>query len=81
MAGTFSSVYLAYDRRHGKYHNEFWTNKADSTKRSNFNFRGHKVKLALKRILATSSPARIENEIEILESLRSAPPTVTEEYG
>jgi len=68
--GTFSSVYLAYDRRHGKYYNEWWTNKVDSTKRSNFQSHRHEVKLALKRILATSSPQRIENELDILEGLR-----------
>jgi hypothetical protein len=70
ISGTFSSVYLAYDRRHGKYYNEWWTNKVDSTKRSNFQSHRHEVKLALKRILATSSPQRIENELDILEGLR-----------
>jgi hypothetical protein len=30
------------------------------------------VKVALKKILVTSSPARIENELAILESLRWA---------
>jgi hypothetical protein len=68
--GTFSSVYLAYDRRHGKWNNEWWTNKLDSSKRSSYLSHRHEVKLALKRILATSSPQRIENELDILESLR-----------
>lgn len=68
--GTFSSVYLAYDRRHGKYSNDWWTGEPDRGSRESFDSHKHSVKLALKRVLATSSPQRIENELDILESLR-----------
>ena len=77
--GTFSSVYLAYDRRHGKYNNDWWTGEPDRGSRESFDSHKHSVKLALKRVLATSSPQRIENELDILESLRCVlPPRLAE---
>lgn len=70
LKGTFSSVYLAEDRQHDRFDNEFWTDDpateclhAEQGTRSD-------VRVALKKILATSSPQRIENELLILESLR-----------
>lgn len=70
VSGTFSSVYLALDRRHGKFNNDWWTGEPDRSSREYFDAPDHAVKLALKRVLATSSPQRIENELDILESLR-----------
>lgn len=71
-------MYLAYDRSHGKYYNRWWTYQDDKKSRNNFESHNHTVKVALKRVLATSSPQRIENELDILESLRSACTVLTE---
>ncbi|WVF68054.1 hypothetical protein IAT40_002817 [Kwoniella sp. CBS 6097] len=65
--GTFSSVYLANDCLHQEYSNEYWTGKSDFMKPGE---QPREVKVALKKILVTSSPARIENELSILEALR-----------
>ncbi|KAK8850506.1 hypothetical protein IAR55_004424 [Kwoniella newhampshirensis] len=64
--GTFSSVYLAHDCLNQSFSNEYWSGQPDD---------GHQestkeVRVALKKILVTSSPARIENELAILENLR-----------
>ena len=67
MSGTFSSVYLAQDCHHGYWNNKYWTGKEDT---DDPNAIRSDVKVALKRILVTSSPVRIENELHILESLR-----------
>ncbi|EIW69907.1 hypothetical protein TREMEDRAFT_30137 [Tremella mesenterica DSM 1558] len=56
--GTFSSVYLARDEGWELHSNSYWTHGKGP------------CKVALKKVLVTSSPQRIENEIAILESLR-----------
>lgn len=67
--GTFSSVYLARDTYHNLQDNTYWTGKPNVDKSSEL-YTHRKVKVALKKILVTSSPARVENEISILENLR-----------
>lgn len=66
-SGTFSSVYLAYDCHHNQWYNEYWTGEKDTEDPRSVR---SDVKVALKKILVTSSPMRIENELHILESLR-----------
>lgn len=67
--GTFSSVYLAHDRLHNLHDNEYWTGEENMTDVNElYAETGHRV--ALKKILVTSSPARVENELSILENLR-----------
>ncbi|WVR08562.1 hypothetical protein IAU60_005617 [Kwoniella sp. DSM 27419] len=73
--GTFSSVYLAHDVLHRMYSNEYWTGRLDDPEPyiPRWATEGPQpsgVKVALKKILVTSSPARIENELAILEALR-----------
>jgi cell division control protein 7 len=65
LSGTFSSVYLGYDLQHDYHDNSYWIEPTpdDGEDRP-------RVKVALKKILATSSPARIANELAILEALR-----------
>lgn len=63
--GTFSSVYLAHDTLHHLYDNRSWREEDELSLSAN-----GKVKVALKKILVTSSPSRIENELSILENLR-----------
>ncbi|OCF43627.1 CDC7 protein kinase [Kwoniella heveanensis CBS 569] len=65
--GTFSSVYLANDCLHQEYSNEYWTGRSDYLEPGE---QPREVKVALKKILVTSSPARIVNELAILEALR-----------
>ncbi|ORX41053.1 kinase-like domain-containing protein [Kockovaella imperatae] len=70
--GTFSSVFLARDLFHTKYDNEYWTgNKAQQVYTEYFG-EDPTIRVALKKILVTSSPVRIENELSILESLRGS---------
>ncbi|BEJ11324.1 hypothetical protein CspHIS471_0107460 [Cutaneotrichosporon sp. HIS471] len=67
--GTFSSVYLAHDSLHNMHDNKYWTgNENTEDVRELYEEAGHQV--ALKKILVTSSPARVENELSILENLR-----------
>ncbi|WWC92267.1 uncharacterized protein L201_007221 [Kwoniella dendrophila CBS 6074] len=66
--GTFSSVYLAHDCLHRTYTNEYWSGIPDDE--DDDSEEPKEVKVALKKILVTSSPARIENELAILEALR-----------
>ncbi|BEI80242.1 hypothetical protein CcaverHIS002_0107710 [Cutaneotrichosporon cavernicola] len=67
--GTFSSVYLAHDSLHNMHDNQYWTgNENTEDVRELYEEAGHQV--ALKKILVTSSPARVENELSILENLR-----------
>lgn len=67
--GTFSSVYLAHDRLHNLHDNTYWTGEHNATDIDElYEETGHQV--ALKKILVTSSPARVENELSILENLR-----------
>lgn len=61
-------MYKAIDLEHDKFDNTEWTNVDGATGR------GGKVFVALKRIYVTSSPIRIQNELEILNDLRSVPP-------
>lgn len=58
--GTFSSVYKAIDLQHSAYDNSQWQPMV----------RKGKVHVAVKRIYVTSSPFRIQNELEILHDLR-----------
>lgn len=67
--GTFSSVYLAHDSLHNMHDNAYWTGKESTADLSElYEETGHQV--ALKKILVTSSPSRVENELSILENLR-----------
>ncbi len=70
-AGTFSSVYLARDRQNNLHWNEYWSGEPAAEENLVYEDSKDKV-VALKKILATSSPQRIENELHILESLRWA---------
>ncbi|WFD30750.1 non-specific serine/threonine protein kinase [Malassezia sp. CBS 17886] len=72
--GTFSSVYKAVDLHHDVFHNDMWT-KSTSAHIAPRPQRDSRVYVALKRIYATSSTARILNELEIMESLRGTPYT------
>ncbi|KAM0788031.1 hypothetical protein ACM66B_006230 [Microbotryomycetes sp. NB124-2] len=65
--GTFSSVYKAVDTCHDQYDNTAWVSPQTVTNAS-----GSKVYVAVKRIYVTSSPVRIQNELELLRMLRSA---------
>ncbi|KIS00442.1 CDC7 protein kinase [Cryptococcus deuterogattii 2001/935-1] len=65
--GTFSSVYLAYDSLHHLHSNEYWLSQKDGAPQMSDN---RAVRVALKKILVTSSAVRIENELAILEDLR-----------
>ncbi|OXM81671.1 cell division control protein 7 [Cryptococcus neoformans Bt63] len=65
--GTFSSVYLAYDSLHHLHSNEYWLGQKDGANQIPDK---HAVRVALKKILVTSSAIRIENELAILEDLR-----------
>ncbi|WVQ86040.1 hypothetical protein IAT38_008208 [Cryptococcus sp. DSM 104549] len=68
--GTFSSVYLAIDSLHHTHANEYWRGVPDEDPRLSEDGERPKVRVALKKILVTSSAMRIENELAILESLR-----------
>ncbi|ORY26611.1 kinase-like domain-containing protein [Naematelia encephala] len=68
--GTFSSVYLAHDLFHELHDNSWWTGREPVRSIRALQRLRSDTKVALKKILATSSPARIENELHILESLR-----------
>lgn len=61
---------MAYDVQHHKYDNEFWTDEEPIADMDEIYESKENVRVALKRILATSSPVRIQNELHILESLR-----------
>lgn len=86
--GTFSSVYKAIDLHHSVYDNHQWhpvdveqlpTPAPTSAAGDSFagmskkRKRGKKVYVALKRIYVTSSPQRIQNELDILARLRCVP--------
>ena len=65
--GTFSSVYIAQDLEHYKYDNSRWCKfhvKSNEPKNATCG------KVALKRIYATSSAARIHSELNLLKQLR-----------
>ncbi|UZJ51698.1 hypothetical protein CBS101457_001018 [Exobasidium rhododendri] len=74
--GTFSSVYKAIDKNHHLYDNYVWTGRLPGPPppdRARVGLQAKRVKtsyVALKRIYVTSSPARILNELEIMEDLR-----------
>ncbi|GAA5878599.1 hypothetical protein JCM3774_004077 [Rhodotorula dairenensis] len=61
--GTFSSVYKAIDLHHHVFDNSQWRPVS----------RKGKVYVAVKRIYVTSSPSRIQNELELLHDLRGSP--------
>ncbi|KAK4685819.1 cell division control protein 7, partial [Tremellales sp. Uapishka_1] len=69
--GTFSSVYLAHDVGFNSFDNAGWKT-GNSPRNGPPEQSRNDVRVALKKILVTSSPARIENELQILESLRCA---------
>ena len=76
LSGTFSSVYKAIDKNHHLYDNYVWTGKLPGPPPEvhlRGGMSGKRTKpmyVALKRIYVTSSPARILNELEIMEDLR-----------
>lgn len=68
--GTFSSVYLAYDTLHKYHDNAYWVEGEEPCNEGSDLVKESNVKVALKKILVTSSPSRVENELSILENLR-----------
>ena len=68
--GTFSAVYKAIDLHHHSYDNSYWFTHDQIDKHQLS--RKSKVYVALKRIYVTSCPYRIQNELEILYTLRYA---------
>jgi hypothetical protein len=60
--GTFSSVYKAIDLQHHAFDNSSWRPAGKKGK----------AYVAIKRIYVTSSPIRIQNELDILNDLRYA---------
>lgn len=70
--GTFSSVYKAVDLDYDLYNNSQWmiSKTPHIVPRAR---RDNHVYVALKRIYVTSSTARILNELEVMEALRSTP--------
>lgn len=62
-AGTFSSVYKAIDLQHHAFDNSCWRPPGKKGK----------AYVAIKRIYVTSSPIRIQNELDILHDLRFVP--------
>ncbi|ODH27735.1 CDC7 protein kinase [Paracoccidioides brasiliensis] len=92
--GTFSTVYKAEDLLYDQYENDWdWERKLDEQDhdrdmdpsdkpRSKSNRRGKRRRhyVALKKIYVTSSPSRIQNELELLNNLygsRSVCPLIT----
>jgi cell division control protein 7 len=71
IIGTFSSVYLGHDTFFHFYDNVYWTGVEDDMPKKKIAHSRSNMPVALKKILVTSSPMRIENELHILESLRS----------
>ncbi|RSH85246.1 hypothetical protein EHS25_005053 [Saitozyma podzolica] len=67
--GTFSSVYLARDSQHDNHDNSYWS-KGKPVAVGDVPKERSDVKVAIKKILVTSSPGRITNELQILETLR-----------
>ncbi|SCV72850.1 BQ2448_4387 [Microbotryum intermedium] len=67
--GTFSSVYKAIDLKHDEYDNSSWEASAKHGRPSCEGPNGQ-VYVAIKRIYVTSSPVRIQNELDILNVLR-----------
>ena len=76
--GTFSTVYKAEDLLYGQHHNNWDPESPDSSswvsppvKKGNFQYQRRRPKyVALKKIYVTSSPMRIQNELELLYDLR-----------
>lgn len=70
--GTFSSVYKALDINHTVYYNSPWRGNHPTPSSAFYQSAPPTSKffVALKRIYVTSSPARIMNEISILEDCR-----------
>ena len=58
-------MYKAVDLRHDAYANQSWFTPQTVTSKG-----GRRVYVALKRIYVTSSPVRIQNELELLAQLR-----------
>ncbi|KAJ1958224.1 Cell division control protein 7 [Linderina pennispora] len=78
--GTFSTVYKAIDLQHDRYDNHSWEMiyddaATDDEASSRFRRPGRRRRshmVAIKKIYVTSSPARIANEIAILNDLRGS---------
>ena len=81
--GTFSSVYKAIDLHYDKYINPWDIDRIDDTtwdspplksKRHNGSSRTRRKKkyVAVKKIYVTSSPTRIQNELELLRDLQGS---------
>ncbi|ORY48010.1 kinase-like domain-containing protein [Leucosporidium creatinivorum] len=68
--GTFSSVYKAIDLKHSQYDNSVWSPTSLDPVTGLPQPKAGKVYVALKRIYVTSSPIRIQNELDILNDLR-----------
>lgn len=70
--GTFSSVYKALDINHTVFYNSPWRGNHPVSSSAFYQSAAPPTKffVALKRIYVTSSPARIMNEISILEDCR-----------
>lgn len=83
ISGTFSTVYKAEDLLYDHYHNDWdifeqaqqqetWASPPSKRRRVGGEQAGHKRAryVALKKIYVTSSPIRIQNELELLHDLR-----------
>ncbi|KAJ2376582.1 Cell division control protein 7 [Coemansia sp. RSA 2607] len=84
--GTFSTVYKAIDLQHDRFDNSSWTMIFDDSdnetgekqggngiRRGKARRKGRRARVvAIKKIYVTSSPARIANEISILNDLRGS---------
>jgi cell division control protein 7 len=66
LPGTFSSVYKAIDLNYAEWDNSLWEGSNPPEPNPN----GKPKFVAIKRILVTSSPKRILNEILIMETCR-----------
>ena len=83
MAGTFSTVYKAEDLHYNYYQNDWDVERKNDKWRSHPGERskdesqspgrlGGPRYVAIKKIYVTSSPIRIQNELELLHDLRGS---------
>ena len=77
IIGTFSTVYKAEDLLYDQHFNPWDLESLDSTsyvspsvKQGNGQQRSRRKYVAIKKIYVTSSPMRIQNELELLDDLR-----------
>jgi cell division control protein 7 len=72
-AGTFSSVFKAIDLNYDIWDNRLWEGPQSNQKSDPASPENHPQKpayVAIKRIIVTSSPRRILNELYIMETCR-----------